>query len=132
MINLNKIVMSWEILSSYLTKPKNEKELDRLIEFCDYLIDLTNGDKKHKLYSLLIAIGKLIHEYEIENIEEPDSNPIECLKFLMAEHNLKQKDLVEIGSPGVISEVMNGKRDLNKRQIQALSNRFKVKADLFF
>jgi len=42
----------------------------------------------------------------------------------MQEYGLKQKDLTELGSPGVISEILSGKRELNKRQIKALSKRF--------
>jgi HTH-type transcriptional regulator/antitoxin HigA len=42
----------------------------------------------------------------------------------MQEHCLKQKDMTELGSPGVISEILSGKRELNKRQIKALSVRF--------
>ena len=39
---------------------------------------------------------------------------------------LRQSDLPEIGSQGVVSEVLSGKRDLNARQIRALSERFGV------
>lgn len=43
----------------------------------------------------------------------------------MEEHGLKQKDLVaEIGSKGVVSEILNRKRPLNTRHIKALSDRF--------
>jgi HTH-type transcriptional regulator/antitoxin HigA len=49
----------------------------------------------------------------------------------MEEYGLKQKDLTEIGSPGVISEVMSGKRELNKRQINALSARFQCSPAVF-
>ena len=54
-----------------------------------------------------------------------------CLKYLMAEHGLRQKDLTELGSPGVISETLSGKRELNKRQIKALSERFQCSPALF-
>jgi HTH-type transcriptional regulator / antitoxin HigA len=44
----------------------------------------------------------------------------------MEEHDLTQKDLPEIGSQGVVSEVLAGRRTLNVRQIQALAARFGV------
>jgi HTH-type transcriptional regulator/antitoxin HigA len=44
---------------------------------------------------------------------------------------LKQNDLPEIGSQGVVSEILNGKRELNTRQIQALSRRFGVSSAAF-
>ena len=37
----------------------------------------------------------------------------------------------EIGSQGVVSEVLSGKQDLNLRQIQALSQRFHVSPAVF-
>lgn len=37
----------------------------------------------------------------------------------------------EIGSPGVVSEILNGKRELNKRQIKALSERFMCSPAVF-
>ena len=49
----------------------------------------------------------------------------------MDEHGLTQSDLPEIGSQGVVSEVLNGKRDLNVRQIRALAARFGVSAAVF-
>ena len=39
----------------------------------------------------------------------------------MEEHGLKLSDLHEIGSQGVISEILSGKRQLNVRQIKLLS-----------
>ena len=51
----------------------------------------------------------------------------------MEQHGLKQKDLVEVfGTPSIVSEVLNGKRDLNKTQIKRLSERFGVSPELFF
>jgi HTH-type transcriptional regulator/antitoxin HigA len=49
----------------------------------------------------------------------------------MVEHDLKQSDLPEIGSQGVVSEILSGKRQLNVRQIKNLSKRFKVSPAVF-
>jgi HTH-type transcriptional regulator / antitoxin HigA len=49
----------------------------------------------------------------------------------MESHGLKQSDLPEIGSQGVVSEVMRGRRELNVRQIRALAQRFGVLTSLF-
>jgi len=53
------------------------------------------------------------------------------LRFFMEEHNLSQSDLAEVGSQGVVSEILNGKRGLNVRQIRALSKRFGVSPSVF-
>ena len=47
------------------------------------------------------------------------------------EHNLKQEDLSEIGSQGVVSEILNGKRQLNVNQIKKLGERFHVSPAVF-
>jgi HTH-type transcriptional regulator/antitoxin HigA len=51
----------------------------------------------------------------------------------MDQHDLKQKDLVDVfGTPSVVSEILNGKRELNKGHIERLSERFGVSPELFF
>ena len=49
----------------------------------------------------------------------------------MEQHGLKQGDLEEIGSQGVVSEILTGKRELNVRQVRALSQRFGVSTATF-
>jgi HTH-type transcriptional regulator/antitoxin HigA len=49
----------------------------------------------------------------------------------MEEHELTQSDLPEVGSQGVVSEILNGKRELNVRQIRALAERFGVSTAVF-
>ena len=53
------------------------------------------------------------------------------LKFLMQEHDLRQSELPEIGSQGVVSEVLGSKRELNARQIKRLAKRFGVSPAVF-
>ena len=126
-----KITKVWPSISMILHAPNNKKDFNQLVELCDYLIDQTGGDAKHPLMGLVDIVGTLIEDYEKKNIPEPEGDAIGCLKYLMQEHGLKQKDLVELGSPGVISEILSGKRDLNKRQIKALSERFNCSPAIF-
>ncbi|WP_293997829.1 helix-turn-helix domain-containing protein [Sphaerotilus sp.] len=61
----------------------------------------------------------------------PDtSTPASVLASLMEAHGLRQSDLPEIGSQGVVSEVLAGKRRLNLRQVQALAGRFSVPMEM--
>ncbi len=53
------------------------------------------------------------------------------IRFLMEQHGLTQSDLPEIGTQGVVSEILRGKRELNVRQIKALSGRFNVPSSVF-
>jgi HTH-type transcriptional regulator/antitoxin HigA len=51
----------------------------------------------------------------------------------MTANDLRQKDLAPLfGSESIVSEVLSGKRGLNKRHIEKLSRRFKVSPELFF
>ena len=126
-----KITEIWPSISMILHSPSNKEDFNQLVELCDYLIDQTGGDEKHPLMGLVDIVGTLIEDFEKKNIPEPEGDAIGCLKYLMQEHGLKQKDLVELGSPGVISEILSGKRDLNKRQIKALSERFNCSPAIF-
>jgi HTH-type transcriptional regulator / antitoxin HigA len=61
----------------------------------------------------------------------PESTGVDVLRFLMEEHGLSQSDLPEMGSQGVVSEILNGKRELNLRQVRALAEKFKVSSAVF-
>ena len=69
---------------------------------------------------LLILV---IKDYEAKRYQFEDASPIEVLRELMDANGLKQRDLVdELGSDSIVSEVLNGKRELNKNHIEKLSN----------
>jgi HTH-type transcriptional regulator/antitoxin HigA len=75
----------------------------------------------------------LIEDFEQKNYALPKAAPIDAIVFLMEQHGLKQKDLTDVfGTPSIVSEVINGKRDLNKDHIARLSERFHVSPELFF
>ncbi len=121
----------WPLISTILDRPSTEGEFDELVALCDYLLDQTQGDENHPLMGLLDIVGTMIEEYERLHVPEPQGDPIGCLKYFMNEYDLMQKDLVELGSPGVVSEILSGKRELNKRQIKALGKRFKCNPAVF-
>ena len=126
MVQFQQIITGWREMPNFLSPPVNAQQLDLLIEFSNYLMDkIMEEEDDPKLKALLHLVGTYISEYEKINIPEPIGSPIEALEYLMEEHELTRKDLPEIGSRGVLSEIFNGKRQLNKRQIIALSKRFK-------
>lgn len=86
---------------------------------------------KHPAMSLADIVGDLIEDYEALHLRLPDTTDIDTLKFLMQQHGLKQNDLTEIGSQGVVSEILSGKQELNIRQIRALSKQFGVSPATF-
>jgi HTH-type transcriptional regulator/antitoxin HigA len=75
----------------------------------------------------------LIEDFEEKQYQLARTKPLKVLRLLMDEHRLKQKDLVDVfGTPSIVSEVLNGKRELNKDHIKRLSTRFHVSPELFF
>lgn len=75
----------------------------------------------------------LIEDFEERHYQLPSTTPVATMRFLMDQHGLKQKDLVDVfGTPSIVSEVLSGKRELNKEQIKRLSERFHVSPELFF
>jgi len=75
----------------------------------------------------------LIEDFEERQYQLFQSNPLDVLHFLMDQHGLRQKDLVDVfGTPSIVSEVMSGKRELNKEHIRRLSERFHISPELFF
>jgi HTH-type transcriptional regulator / antitoxin HigA len=60
------------------------------------------------------------------------SQPYELLQHIMKASGTRQADLVGgIGSSGIVSEVINGKRSISKAQAKALGEYFKVSPSLF-
>ncbi|GAB4450737.1 MAG: helix-turn-helix domain-containing protein [Anaerolineales bacterium] len=110
---------------------RNEREYNAAVRRMNELLDEIGTNEKHSLYSLLDTLGTLIHAYEEEHFPVPDSSGSDVLRFLMKEHGLTQSDLSEVGSQGVISEILNGKRELNIRQIRVLAQKFKVSPAAF-
>ena len=115
----------------FIFVPTNDVEFERLCSLLDEVTDIVRDDEEHPLANMMDVLGVLVETYEHEHIPEPTGDTITVLKHFMAEHNLKQSDLPELGSQGVVSEILNGKRTLNLRQIKALSQRFGVAAEVF-
>ncbi len=128
---LETVARVWPDIKHSLTVPHTEAEYDHLVALLDDLIDEVGGDETHPLASLMETIGSLVASYEDEHLPIPDASPVDVLEFLMEQHKLTQSDLPEIGSQGVVSEILAGKRHLNIRQIKALSKRFCVSAAVF-
>jgi HTH-type transcriptional regulator / antitoxin HigA len=107
-------------------------EYDFALSVLNALLDSGAADERHELAALADAIGEFIRDYDETHYKLPDAAPAEVLRCLMQQHEIRQSDLPEIGSQGVVSEILNGKRELNARQIAGLSRRFRVSPAVFF
>jgi HTH-type transcriptional regulator/antitoxin HigA len=98
-----------------------------LVEQYTFKKDLTPEEKT--LYQLLVT---LIEVYENEHYPIESSSPHEILQHLMEVNGTRQADLIGvIGSSGVVSEIVNGKRMISKTQAKALGDYFNLSPSLF-
>ena len=126
----NNLEAHWATIRPLLTI-RNEREYERAVKRMETLLDEIGSDERHPLYSLLDTLGTLLEAYEEQHYAIPDATGSGVLEYLMEEHGLTQSQLPEVGSQGVVSKVLSGKRELNVRQIRELSKRFKVSPAVF-
>ena len=132
-INIKHLLPVWEQFraATDIAPVRDEAHYARMTEMLEALLDETQGDEDHAAMGLVDIVGDLIENYEAEHHPLPEATGVEALKFLMEQHGLKQSDLGEIGSQGVVSEILASKRELNIRQVRALSKRFGVSTATF-
>ncbi len=128
---LKKATEHWGYVAPIASYPTSEKEYVRLTKRLDELLDMVGNDQNHSLNSLIDVISCLVTTYDAEHYNISEASGIDALKYLMHEHKLKQSDLSEIGSQGVVSEILNGKRELNLRQVKLLAKKFNVSPETF-
>ena len=132
-IDMQKLLPAWDQFraATDISTIRDEAHYARMTQMLESLLDEAGGDESHPIMGLVDIVGDLIEDYETEQYRLPETNGIDALKFLMEQHGLKQSDLEEIGSQGVVSEILTGKRELNVRQVRALSERFGVSTATF-
>ncbi len=111
---------------------RSEEQNEAYIEAL-YQMEQRKGKRSKEERELADLLTLLIEDYEEKHYQLPKASPLEVIAFLMDQHELKQKDMVDVfGTPSIVSEVMRGKRELNKEHIRRLSERFHVSPELFF
>jgi HTH-type transcriptional regulator / antitoxin HigA len=109
---------------------RNDNDLERLTAL---LLDLDERAKttaeERELADLLTL---LIEEYERRHDPVPTASPLEVLQFLMDQHGIPARDLWPvIGSKGITSEILSGKRGISLAIAARLGERFHVPAAVF-
>ncbi len=132
-VNLGKALRDYRRLRT--TMPvgplHSRKDYARAVRALDAVLDAVGDDESHPLADLAETIGVFVERYEQEHLGIGDATPAEVLRFLMDQHDLRQSDLTEIGSQGVVSEILSGRRQLNARQVRRLAERFGVSPAVF-
>ena len=108
----------------------SEAEYDRALAIAERLI--FKKDRTEAEIKFLKLVVVLIEDYETDRYPMDNVAPHELLQHLMESNHTRQADLVGlIGSRGVVSEVVNGKRAISKAQAKALGEFFSVSPGLF-
>ena len=130
-VRFKAAIQHWSYVAPVLQPARNEKEYAALVEALNAAIDAGGADEKYPLARLVEYLGDLVAEYEAKDKMPPAATGAEVLRYLMQRDNLRQIDLPELGSQGVVSELLSGRRDFNARQAKALAARFGVSAVCF-
>src|ERR1700694_2619846 len=102
---------TWSRIEELLTKPRRSSAED------DYL-------------SLL---SDMVEHWEAEHVQMPKLNGVELVRELLDNNQLPQRALVQIfATDSIVSEVLSGKRELQRKHIEGLANFFNVSPAAFF
>ncbi len=121
------------LLNKYQPRPiESEADYESAVTAIEELMS-KGRDRSPEESTLLNLLCTLVEDYEeVQLSTEEVASPLEILQHLMAVNNLKQADLVGvIGSKGVVSEILNGKRTISKSQAKMLAEKFHVSPALF-
>ena len=115
-MNKFKVIKSKEQYKEYTAK---------LIDLCEEPSDKYEDDRE--------LLEVLIETWERENLKNEESDPVELIKFLMENHNLKRERMMKILeiSKGTLSKILSYKKGLSKNVIRKLSDHFKISQETF-
>jgi HTH-type transcriptional regulator/antitoxin HigA len=114
-----------------LRRLQSEAELDRAIGVLNELIDrgkLTPGEVDY-----LDVLGDLIKRYETKHHPMPPVSDVEMLRFLIEARGVTLSTVAKESGVAVstLSEILAGKRKLNRKHIESLSRYFHVSPSVF-
>jgi HTH-type transcriptional regulator / antitoxin HigA len=114
---------------------ETQAEYEQFLAVAERLISKkqTRTAEETILFRLLV---KLIRDYEEEvyDLKEwSQTSPHELLQHLMEARGMKQVDLIGVLSPskGLVSSIVNGKREISKAQAKKLGEIFNISASVF-
>ncbi|NRB37711.1 MAG: helix-turn-helix domain-containing protein [Pseudomonadales bacterium] len=119
---------------------KSEEDYEKTVALMKHIM-LNAADDNDALWSLLDVLASSVEKYEkqdpemqefFQSIEDLPAD-LSRLRLIMDQHRLKGSDLQEeIGSKSLVSQILNGKRQLTRNHIEKLSARFDIHPGSFF
>jgi HTH-type transcriptional regulator/antitoxin HigA len=122
----------FELVRQFPLRPiRSEAELDRAIELIDSLVDRDDLDRDESDY--LDVLGDLVEKYEGQEHPMAPASDAEILRHLIEAREISQAQLADETRIAVstISQILNGKRHLNRKHIASLSIFFGVSPAVF-
>jgi HTH-type transcriptional regulator/antitoxin HigA len=110
---------------------RSDAELDRAITMIDALLDQAERNVDEEDY--LDVLSDLVERYEDEHDPMPPASGSEMLRFLIESQGTTQARVAAQTriAESTISEVLAGKRKLNRKHIEALARHFHVSPAVF-
>lgn len=108
------------------------KSNEQYEEYCDTLEELLDL-KQENMSDEIELLQLLIEKWDDDNSSFHEKDPIELLRFLMEENQLKSVDVANILklSKGTVSKILNYRKGISKENIRKLSEYFKVTQEAF-
>jgi HTH-type transcriptional regulator/antitoxin HigA len=120
-----------KLLRKALPRPvPTERDNERYRQVAEHLMNLGERmtPEQRELLDLLVV---LIERFEAERYTLSAASPVEVLRELMQARGMKSASLATlIGSKGVASEILSGKRGLSKTNIKRLAEYFRVSPEV--
>jgi HTH-type transcriptional regulator / antitoxin HigA len=116
---------AWSALQDqvFLKPIRSDDDYRRMVALANELADHID-DEEGSLADLFGIVTDLIEVWESHHPDLPKAEPKDVLRYLLDAHDLKQKDLADIASPALISDILAGRRAISKGVAKALAERF--------
>lgn len=120
------------LMQDFAPRPiRSEAALAETEERIDALLALPERTPAEEDY--LDLLSYLVRIWEDEHVEIPPLSGVQLIKELCDERGIPQRALVPIfGTTSIVSEVLNGKRELQRKHIEGLAQFFQVPPGAFF
>ena len=121
-----------ELVDAFPPRPiRDGKDLDRTWAQIEALLTKSKRSKAEDHYLALLT--DLVERWEDDHVEVPLLDGIELVRELLDDNQLPQRALIHIfGTDSVVSEVLSGKRELQRKHIEGLAEFFNVSPAAFF
>lgn len=110
------------------------KSKKQYLEYCNRIELLGDLKRRNKTeMEELELLQLLVDTYDEAHLKNIRISPNDLLKTLMAEHRIKGVEIAKLlqVSPGLVSDMLNGKKALSKSSIRILAERFGIRQEAF-